>query len=353
VTRETRKLLVAELHRAYQRGDLPLVRQITGLLSVGQTAAVTVGQELTGACRQSLYQWVAAFMRQGMASLVRTQVPGRPPKLTKTQKQRLYELVVAGPEAAGYRTACWNATLLQELIQREFGVFYNSHYVCELLRNLGLSFQKARFVSDHLDTDQRQRWVTETWPEILRVARAKQAWLVFGDEASFAQWGSLSYTWAPQGTQPTVKTAGKRKGYKVWGALEFFTGQLVYQTQTTRFDGFGYQAFLTTVLAQTEQPIVLIQDGARYHTSQATREFMAAHADRLTVFQLPSYSPDYNPIEFVWRKVKRQATHNHYFPEFDDLQAAVDTALAALAKDQAALLNLFGFYAALAVPQAA
>jgi len=37
----------------------------------------------------------------------------------------------------------------------------------------------------------------------------------------------------------------------------------------------------------------------------------------LTVFQLPSYSPDYNPIEFLWKNVKRQSTHNQYFPEFE------------------------------------
>jgi transposase len=45
--------------------------------------------------------------------------------------------------------------------------------------------------------------------------------------------------------------------------------------------------------------VILIQDGAKYHTSKATRAFFEAHRDHVTLFQLPSYSPDYNPIEFL------------------------------------------------------
>ena len=42
------------------------------------------------------------------------------------------------------------------------------------------------------------------------------------------------------------------------------------------------------VLASTQQHIILIQDGAGYHSSQAMNDFFALHADRLTKFQLPS-----------------------------------------------------------------
>ena len=69
-----------------------------------------------------------------------------------------------------------------------------------------------------------------------------------------------------------------------------------------------------SVLAYTPHPIILIQDGARYHTSAETSAFFAQQAARLQVFQLPTYSPDYNPIEKLWKKIKQQDTHLHYFP---------------------------------------
>ncbi len=68
----------------------------------------------------------------------------------------------------------------------------------------------------------QQVWMEQTWPEILRLAQSKKALLLFGDEASFAQWGSLSYTWSRRGVQPTVKTSGQRKAYKVFGLIDYF-----------------------------------------------------------------------------------------------------------------------------------
>jgi hypothetical protein len=136
----------------------------------------------------------------------------------------LTELVKAGSLEAGYTTGCWTSLLIQQLILREFGVLYNRPYVCELLHNLGFSFQKAKFVSDHLDEEARQKWQKKMWPEILRLAEEKNALILFGDEVSFAQWGALGHTWAPVGQQPVVKTTGKRKGYKVFGALDFSLG---------------------------------------------------------------------------------------------------------------------------------
>jgi transposase len=151
--------------------------------------------------------------------------------------------------------------------------------------------------------------------------------LLFGDEASFAQWGSLSYTWAPTGQQPAVPTGGKRKGYKVFGLIDYFSGRFFYKAHAGRFNSESYAAFLLDVLSQTQQPVVVIQDGARYHTSKAMQQFFDAHADRLTIEPLPAYSPDFNPIEHLWKKIKKEATHLKYFPEFADLQAEVDRAL--------------------------
>ncbi len=89
-----------------------------------------------------------------------------------------------------------------------------------------------------------------------------------------------------------------------------------------------------------------MQDGAKYHTGQATQQFFAAHTARLTVFQLPAYSPDFNPIEFLWKKVKTQATHLRYFPDFATLIEKVDDALLHFAQTPREITALVGRYCA-------
>src|SRR5512132_3911155 len=309
LSRVTVKDLHSRLQHAYQRDDVRLVRRTTVLIDLlVHCVPVDILSARWSLSPSGIYRWRQDFLLHGVESLVYHHGGGRQPKLTPKQRKRLVELLEAGPLVVGCETACWTSVLLRVLIWREFGVLYNRHYVCTLLHNLGFSFQKARFVSDHLDAARRHAWLQEAWPMILRAAKRRKGLILFEDEASFAQWGSLSYTWARRGQQPEVKTSGKRKGYKVFGAIEYFSGRLFYQGIEGRFTSDSYQIFLHMILAHTTAHLFLIHDGARYHTSAATKACLAAHHDRITAHPLPSYSPDYNPIEYLWKKTKQRAT---------------------------------------------
>ena len=342
--RETVKTLNHHLQTAFRTGNLAQIKHLSALLMLADQMPVPAIAERLSVGRSTVYTWLNAFLLDRFDSLHHRKASGRPPKLSPSQKQRLCQLVAAVPEAAGYTTGCWHAALLQALIWREFGVMYNVHYVSELLRNLGFSYQKARFVSDQFNDEKREEWLRETWPTLVELARRTGALLLFGDEASFTQWGSLGYTWAVRGQQPVVKTGGKRKGYKVFGLIDYFTGRLFWHGHEGRFTAASYCAFLEGVLEQTRQPLILVQDGARYHMAAKTQEFFARHAERLVVAQLPSYSPDYNPIEHLWRNIKRQNTHNRYFPDFSALTTAVESALTHFQQHSHEVKQLMGTY---------
>src|SRR5712692_7164379 len=277
VSSATVKGLHTRLQQAYLKDDGRLVRRTTVLIDLlvhhVPMAVLCERWSLSSSC---LYDWQRAFLLHGLDSLVYRHGGGRPEKLTPKQKKRLVELIEAGPLAVGCETACWDAVLIRVLIWREFGVLSNRHYVCTLLHNLGFSFEKARFVSDHLDTATRLAWLEQKWPTILRAATRRHGLILCEDEASFAQWGSLSYTWARRGRQPEVSTSGKRKGYKVFGSIEYFSGRLFTQGIEGRFTSDSYQAFVQRVMAHTHEHLFLIHDGARYHSSKSTQQFFAA-----------------------------------------------------------------------------
>ena len=67
-----------------------------------------------------------------------------------------------------------------------------------------------------------------------------------------------------------------------------------------------------------------------------------------TVFQLPSYSPDDNPLEKLWQKVKEKGTHLHYFPTFDHLKNKVEESLFLLRNAPKEMLTPFVQYNKLA-----
>ena len=234
--------------------------------------------------------------------------------------------------------------MIQHLIYHRYAVFYSVHYISELLKNMGFSYQKARFVSDHLDLAKRKEWREKTWPEILKLAKEKGALIMFGDEASFPQWGTLSYTWAKKGHQPVVKTSGRRKAIKVFGLIEYFSGRFFYKTMEGRLNSPSYKEFLKEVMRRTRKHIILIQDGAKYHKSKETREFFEEKKERVSVKDLPTYSPHYNPIEKLWKNMKQEETHLQYFPTFESLVGKVEEAMIKFGNAPKEVLKLFGFY---------
>lgn len=322
-----RKEVERQLKTAQHLGHLRQVKYFLAILAVMDGQSYAHVAVVLRVHEKTVAAWVCAFCCYGLQGAPHKKPTGRPPKLTPTQTEALAMLLDEGPVKAGFSGACWRSPMIQQLICDRFGVFYNVFYIAQLLKNLGFSYQKAAFVSDHLDEDTRRAWRTTTWPQILRRAKERKALLLFGDEASFPQWGTLTYTWARRGQQPKVQTSGKRKGYKVFGLIEYFSGRFFYPGQEGRLNSTAYIAFLTRVLAQTTHPILLIQDGAKYHTSAETKAFFAQQTARLEVFQLPTYSPDYNPIEKLWQKIKQQDTHLHYFPTFEALTDKVEQAL--------------------------
>jgi transposase len=74
-----------------------------------------------------------------------------------------------------------------------------------------------------------------------------------------------------------------------------------------------------------DSPLVLVWDGLNTHTSRAMRELIAARP-WLTVFQLPAYAPELNPVEPVWSNLKRSLA-NLVKQDIGELTALVKTRL--------------------------
>lgn len=265
--------LIKSLENARRKGDLTVVNRILAVLAYAEHKnSVEDIANLLHISTEFIRAWVKKYMQGGIKLITfRKRPPGRPNKLTKTQRKELSKNIEEGPQKSGFPGACWRTPMIQDLILNKFGTFYNVRYISQLLKNMGFSYQKSRFAvggKDPNNADKRQKWLKQLWPEALALANKRNAYLFFEDEASFPQWGTLTYTWAIQGEQPTVQTSGVRKGYKVFGLVDYFTGRFFSKTIEERFNSQTYIEFLKDILSKTRKHIVLIHDGAKYHDSR-------------------------------------------------------------------------------------
>jgi len=98
----TRKQLSRRLQQAYASGDLRLVKRIPALLALAEGMSVQDVAEMLHLGEQTVRDYRNRFLAKYMASVTSKRPPGRPSKLTKTQRRELAALIKAGPQAAGY-----------------------------------------------------------------------------------------------------------------------------------------------------------------------------------------------------------------------------------------------------------
>ena len=155
----TKRRLKKELVTAQKLNNLHMYKRVKALLFIGQQYHMDDIADLLNVSARTIYNWFLRFLIERFSWLLGYHYSGRgrKPKLSKEQKKMLYDIVEQGPEKYGFDCGCWNSAIILEVIEREFKVTFNPRYLCTLLKKIGLTYQKAKFVSDRLDDEEHKR----------------------------------------------------------------------------------------------------------------------------------------------------------------------------------------------------
>lgn len=163
------------------------------------------------------------------------------------------------------------------------------------------------------------------------------------DEARFPMVPTLTATLGVKGHRPLVGTRDCKDLLYVFAAVNLLTATLHTNTlesphHAKRRTGLSKTRCLQTAFAnhlrhlgrcypQERYPeVVLLLDNAPWHRGQPIQEALAENP-HLRFYRLPSYSPQLNPIERFWKKLRRRATHNRLFDTLADLKSSLRASL--------------------------
>lgn len=241
--------------------------------------------QVFGVSRSSLSRWRDQFRTTG--DLAPGRASGRPRAIAPAQEAALHRQVATHPDATlAEHCAAWAAS---------GGVRVSPTTMCRMFQRLALPLKKTLIATEQ-DPVARAAWATE-------IATWDAAQVVFLDETSTHTSLTRLRGRAPRG-QRVVGTVPRRRGPNLTClAALTATGIRVPLVIEGAMNGDVFLPWLRTWLLPSVAPgTTIVCDNLSVHRSPAVRQ--AVEAARCQLRFLPAYSPDFNPIERAFAKLK-------------------------------------------------
>jgi putative transposase len=299
--------------------------QILLKLDGGQAPAQVAAA--VGCDRSTVYRTLSAFEAEGEAWLVPKTSPGRPPKVNAHSRQALDRALERAPREVGLNFSNWTAGKLAGYL----GLKVNPTTILRQVRRLGWRWRRPvrRVASPDPRYGPKKRYVRR----LRQAARRGEVHLYYADEMDVALLPTLSGCWMRLGQQRQIDTPGQNQTQYVFGAVNALTGGLIW-VLWERKNNVGFRQLLKAILAahaDNATKVVMVLDNYRIHKAKAVGELLRKFKPRLRLYFLPTYSPQLNPIERLWRHCRRSVTDNTFFRSIIRLLAAIQAFLIELA----------------------
>lgn len=144
--------------------------------------------------------------------------------------------------------------------------------------------------------------------------------ILFLDECSVNFSPTITRCWALKGNQPEILTLGGRKRQPIIGVVDPIKGT-VHKEFINTLKALQFQKFLEEIIKvyHDKRKIIIVLDNAKAHHARALQPFLENVKDKIELLFLPPYSPNINPIERVWKLMRKMVTHNTFFNTFTKL----------------------------------
>lgn len=119
-------------------------------------------EEVYNTTFKSIINWVHRFNQEGLEGLLDKQIPGRKPRLTEKEREKIKKVVLEElPENYGYNSATWTGPMLIDYIQKEFGISYKKAQIYKILEKMNLTYQKGKGIYPESNTEKRKEIIED------------------------------------------------------------------------------------------------------------------------------------------------------------------------------------------------
>ena len=315
LTRSQREELVLIHQNTYERKAADRIKSIL-LLDEGYTKEEVA--HILMLDRNTIRNFAKRYLDHGPEALMEDGYKGSEGYLDEAQLQELAEEL---------NTNLYNAAKeIRLYILRAFGVRYSNDAAVKLLHRLGFVYKKTKGAPAKADLEKQKEFIEEY--EKLTECLEKDEKVYFMDAMHLVHQSRPDYAWIKRGEERAIKTVSGRKRINMNGLYSPCDQETIIRRQD-RVTGMSTLNLLKEIVRKhpdITRAIVFCDQGPAYR-SKELRENLPA---QIELRYLPSYSPNLNLIERLWKLLRKNVTNNKYFETFAIFKKEVSSFLKSL-----------------------
>jgi transposase len=263
--------------------------------------------EIAGAHVSTVKTWLAKAKREGEGSL-EEKPRGRPVgagrKLTMTNELWLREQIVGqSPQQMKLPFALWTRPAIKALIKERFGLALQDRLIGKYLKRWGFTPQRPVKRALEQRPEAIEKWLKETYPQVLARARVEGAVIYWGDETAVKEDANWVRGYAPKGKTPVLAVPTRWQKLSMISAISP-RGEISFQIVEGSINAERFIEFLAALIVGAPRKIFLVVDNLRVHHAKKVTDWLSDKKDQIGLVFLPPYAPESNPDEYLNRDFK-------------------------------------------------
>lgn len=224
---------------------------------------------------------------------------GEKRRLTAEQEAAIQKLLVdKTPDQLKLPFALWTREAVRQTILRHYGIDLPLRTITDYLKRWGFTPQKPVKRAYEQDPKKVACWLETEYPGIAAQAKREKAEIHWGDETGVQNNEYNARGFSPKGKAPVVSLNAKKSRINMISSITN-QGKVRFMLYREKMSSPVLIKFMSRLVKDCERKVYLILDNLKVHHSKKVAKWLENKREKIEVFYLPPYAPEYNPDEYL------------------------------------------------------